>query len=63
MLLLAVRDNGVGFDPDRQRHAGSLGHASMRERVRLLGGVLEIRSVPGFGTTIQTTLPLAAEAA
>jgi signal transduction histidine kinase len=59
-LRLAVRDNGIGFDPDEPQRAASLGHASMRERVRLLGGVLEIRSVPGFGTTIQTSIPIAA---
>jgi signal transduction histidine kinase len=57
-LSLAVRDDGVGFDPTVQRGLASLGHASMRERVRLLGGVLEIHSAPGHGTTIQTRIPL-----
>ncbi len=56
-LSLAVRDDGVGFDPTVQRGV-SLGHASMRERVRLLGGVVEIHSAPGRGTTIQTHIPL-----
>ena len=43
---LVVRDNGVGFDPQKQRSGPNLGHASMRERVRLLSGRLAIRSVP-----------------
>ncbi len=34
---LEVRDNGVGFDPQKQRTGPSLGHASMRERVQLVG--------------------------
>ena len=37
-LQLAVRDNGVGFASTGHRHQPSLGLASMKERVRLLGG-------------------------
>jgi signal transduction histidine kinase len=59
-LCLAVHDDGIGFDPAAQRRLASLGHASMRERVRLLGGELDIRSTPGFGTTIEIQLPLPA---
>jgi signal transduction histidine kinase len=59
-LHLAVRDNGIGFDPDLQHGLAGLGHASMRERVRLLGGVLHIQSAPGDGTMVSTSLPLAA---
>jgi signal transduction histidine kinase len=57
-LRLAIRDNGVGFDISGPAHHAGLGHASMRERVRLLGGMLRIRSLPGRGTTIETHLPL-----
>jgi signal transduction histidine kinase len=59
-LHLAVRDNGIGFDPDLRHGLAGLGHASMRERVRLLGGVLHIQSAPGDGTMVSTSLPLAA---
>ena len=51
-LQLAVRDDGAGFDPALQRERPSLGLASMRERVRLLGGELDIESAPGQGTNI-----------
>jgi signal transduction histidine kinase len=32
-----IADDGVGFDPNED-HGASLGLASMRERVQLLGG-------------------------
>jgi signal transduction histidine kinase len=57
-LQLAVRDNGAGFDPRQDRTRTSLGHASMRQRVFLLGGKVEIDSRPGHGTTIRAWVPL-----
>ena len=51
-LEIAVRDNGTGFDSTRDRGRHSLGLASMKERVQLLGGELDIDSVPGSGTTV-----------
>jgi signal transduction histidine kinase len=51
-LEIAVRDNGTGFDPVKDRGRHSLGMASMKERVHLLGGELDIDSVPGSGTTV-----------
>jgi len=57
-LQLAVADTGAGFDPRKHRTRPSLGLASMHERVRLLGGELEIESAPGHGTTVLAWLPL-----
>lgn len=54
---LAVLDDGIGFDPALQREHPSLGLESMRERVLLLGGELEVESAPGQGTTILVTVP------
>jgi signal transduction histidine kinase len=51
-LQLVLRDDGIGFDPALQRENPRLGLASMRERVQLLGGELDIESAPGQGTTI-----------
>jgi signal transduction histidine kinase len=60
-LQLAVRDNGVGFDPSRKREHLSLGLASMRERAGLLGGELDIESTAGHGTTVVAWVPLKAQ--
>jgi signal transduction histidine kinase len=55
---LRVSDNGVGFDSARQRSGKSLGHASMQQRVFARGGMLEIESRPGHGTTILAWVPV-----
>jgi PAS domain S-box-containing protein len=57
-LQLAVQDDGCGFEPALQRERPSLGLASMRERVHLVGGELEIESAPGHGTTVLAWVPL-----
>lgn len=59
-LQLAIRDDGIGFDP-KIRVGLHLGLASMRERVELLGGELDIESAPGHGTTILVWVPLKEE--
>jgi signal transduction histidine kinase len=60
-LLLSVSDNGSGFELDLQPRQPSLGHASMRERIRLLGGKLDIQSTPGRGTTVLAWVPMPKE--
>jgi signal transduction histidine kinase len=60
-LELSVHDDGRGFEPAQDRSRGSLGHASMRQRVLLLGGRLDIDSRPGRGTTIRAWVPLKGE--
>jgi signal transduction histidine kinase len=57
-LRLVVRDDGSGFNPSLQTRRPSLGHASMRERIRLLGGKLDIQSTPGRGTTVTAWVPI-----
>jgi signal transduction histidine kinase len=54
-LLLTVEDDGSGFDPKRTRGMGLVG---MEERVKQLGGRLEISSEPGKGTRLRVSLPL-----
>jgi signal transduction histidine kinase len=56
---VTVIDDGCGFDPAAPRVRASLGLASMRERVALLGGRLEIRSRSGEGTRVSAWLPSA----
>jgi signal transduction histidine kinase len=60
-VLLTITDHGAGFDPQAAAVGGRLGLAFMRERVRLLGGVFEIDSAPGRGTSIRARLPLSTD--
>ena len=56
-LRVIVADDGVGFHPwlvDGDRHFGL---DLMRERVELVGGVLQVDSSPGCGTRIVARLP------
>ena len=57
-----IRDNGVGFGSPKEISAlsrsGKLGLVGMQERVRLLGGVLEIKSEPGKGTSVIVEAPI-----
>ena len=58
---LEVRDWGRGFDPQAVRPTAQgehVGLTSMRERLYLLGGKLEVRSGPDHGTTIRASLPV-----
>jgi signal transduction histidine kinase len=57
MVTLSVRDDGSGFDPEAPRE-NRFGLISMRERVRLLGGTLEIKSEKGKGTSLEVRIPL-----
>jgi NarL family two-component system sensor histidine kinase YdfH len=62
-LLIEVRDDGKGFDPEvAAREVGHYGLIGLRERARLLGGKLEILSKPGKGTTLQLRIPQEEEA-
>ncbi len=56
-LEIEICDDGVGFDPAvvETGHYGLLG---MRERVRLTGGQLEVRSESGKGTCLTLRFPL-----
>ncbi len=57
---LEVRDDGSGFDvpdqPGGYLHVGRLGLMGMYERAQLVGGSLELRSVPGEGTVVQARI-------
>jgi len=59
---VSVRDDGCGFDAPASRARASLGLASMRERVALLGGRVQIRSRRGQGTEVTAWVPSEAAA-
>jgi signal transduction histidine kinase len=59
-LQLAVSDNGTGFDLGLHAERPSLGLASIRERVTLLDGEIDIDSAQGHGTTVLAWVPMTA---
>ena len=60
-IRLQVRDWGPGFNPEMITDGGGpgerLGLSSMRERMALLGGHLEVHSRPGEGTEVVAEIP------
>lgn len=58
-VVATVRDAGPGFHPLHLRPRGGrhVGLGLLRERARLSGGALEIKSMPGEGATLTLTLP------
>jgi two-component system, NarL family, sensor kinase len=56
-VRLSVRDDGLGFDPRAASTVDGHGLLGMRERARLLGGRLRVRSRSGRGATIAATVP------
>jgi PAS domain S-box-containing protein len=61
-LQLTVSDQGIGFDPAVMSKAGEEGKGfglfSIRERLELFGGRLEIQSAPGRGSRIFLSVPM-----
>jgi signal transduction histidine kinase len=57
-LLLTVRDDGIGFDPQAAGvRSRRLGLTSMEERAEALGGTFAIESRAGKGTTVRLEVP------
>jgi len=59
-ISLAVRDFGVGFDPNLAKATRGLGLINMRERVNLVNGMFSITSSPQSGTEVSVRVPLPA---
>jgi signal transduction histidine kinase len=63
VVLLDVRDDGLGFTPgstptgDRSDAGYGFGLKAMEQRLRRVGGKLEIESTPGVGTAISASVP------
>ena len=58
-LLIVVADDGVGFDASVPRRSGGIGLGGARDRIRLLGGRLDIVTAPGAGTRVSIEVPVA----
>jgi signal transduction histidine kinase len=55
-LVLAVEDDGEGFDPEAK--TGGAGLTGMRERAALVNGTIRFDSEPGTGTHVIVEIPL-----
>jgi signal transduction histidine kinase len=55
-VQVAIKDDGCGFDPDA--NSDGRGLIGMRERIKLLGGEIAIRSEPEGGTEISVQMPV-----
>jgi signal transduction histidine kinase len=53
-LYMEITDSGRGFDPATAPNG--LGLVAMGERLRIVHGVFKIKSKPGVGTTITTSV-------
>ena len=57
-ILLAVEDNGKGFEVRKIGDKKTLGLLGMKERTQMMGGEFRIDSHPGKGTTLFVTVPI-----
>jgi signal transduction histidine kinase len=60
-LWFEVADDGQGFEPRAVRHGDGL--LNMQDRVRAIGGDVNLHSTPGEGTRVVATVPLGPRAA
>jgi len=58
-LVLAVRDNGRGFDPEQAMRGKSHGILGMRERAHTLGGTARFERLAEGGTLVEIVIPVA----
>ena len=56
-LVMAVADDGCGFELKAPRRPDAFGLQSMRERAENLNGHMSVESRPGSGTTVAVVLP------
>ena len=59
-LLIALEDNGAGFDPGTVARHGHQGLANMRDRAAAVGGALRIERREAGGTRVEIRVPLEA---
>jgi len=57
-LLLTIKDDGRGFDPEIVKNMPGLGLKSMRERIRMINGNIAYISQQGQGTTVQARVDI-----
>jgi signal transduction histidine kinase/ligand-binding sensor domain-containing protein len=59
-LHMSIKDDGIGFDPDKIENPGMGGNGlkNMQRRTAAIGGTFSIQSNPGDGVTLHLAVPL-----
>jgi signal transduction histidine kinase len=60
-ISLTVRDYGTGITEEQISDSLSFGLIGIRERLNIWNGKMEIKGVPGKGTTIKIRIPVSNE--
>jgi len=60
-IIMRVVDDGIGFQVEQAKSAGSYGLQNMEERAKEIGGTLKIVSLPGKGTRLEVKVPILSE--
>jgi two-component system nitrate/nitrite sensor histidine kinase NarX len=57
-MIIEVKDNGIGFEPQEIHNRSEYGLKGMKERAEIIGADIQIVSHLGEGTTVQIRLPV-----
>lgn len=58
---IEIKDQGLGFSPEKRKGKLTMGMLTMRERAETLGGELSIKSAKGRPTIVKATIPVATD--
>lgn len=58
MLMLEIKDNGIGISDERKANKTSFGLLGMKERASMLHGFVDIKRIPEGGTKVTLKIPL-----
>lgn len=56
-LILTIKDDGIGLNPEQLKHSTGNGLRNMRDRSQLFGGTFDAISASEGGTQIRVTVP------
>jgi PAS domain S-box-containing protein len=60
--FVAISDDGIGYQPNKEPTPGHLGLPLMAERAQIAGGWCRMESAPGRGSTVEFWIPHTADA-
>jgi PAS domain S-box-containing protein len=59
LIVLLIRDNGIGFQPEKTRKGAGL--KNIKNRIYLINGTLQLESSPGHGCSLKIQFPVTAQ--